>query len=345
VVMLGEAARPALEVALRDDDLVVRREAAIVLRLLDLQARPDSKSRPRSPHTAAAGLALAREIGAIGAARAASLLRGIRRRGSVAEPSSAALPRVLILTPIKDAADSLEVYFRGLSRLTYPHDHLSIGLLVNDSADESLEHSRLRLDLLRREFRRIGLWKQDFGYRLPSGVLRWPPDVQVQRRSVLAMSRNHLLFRALHDKDWVLWLDVNIVDYPPDLIERLLATGKEIVQPHCVVESGGQTFDLNAWRDYGRLHLGDLREEGDLVELDAVGGTVLLVKADLHREGLVFPTFLYGLHNGRVRQGARPFLSGTVDGEIETEGLGMLARDMGYTCWGMPNLEVFHRRS
>lgn len=29
-------------------------------------------------------------------------------------------------------------------------------------------------------------------------------------------------------------------------------------------------------------------------------------------------------------------------GEIETEGLGMMAYDMGYECWGMPNLEIKH---
>ena len=111
---------------------------------------------------------------------------------------------------------------------------------------------------------------------------------------MLAKSRNHLLFHALDDEDWVLWLDVDVIEYPPDLIERLLATGKEIVQPHCVLDYGGPTFDCNGWRDQGRLHLDDLRDEGELVELDAVGGTVLLVRADLHRDGLVFPPFLYG---------------------------------------------------
>jgi len=30
-------------------------------------------------------------------------------------------------------------------------------------------------------------------------------------------------------------------------------------------------------------------------------------------------------------------------GEIETEGLGIMAHDMGYECWGLPNLEVIHR--
>ena len=29
-------------------------------------------------------------------------------------------------------------------------------------------------------------------------------------------------------------------------------------------------------------------------------------------------------------------------GEMETEGLGIMANDMGYDCWGMPNLEILH---
>jgi len=111
----------------------------------------------------------------------------------------------------------------------------------------------------------------------------------------------------------VLWLDVDVVEYPDDLIERLLAVGKEIVQPHCVLEPGGATFDTNGWRDRGRLHLDDLRQEGETVPLDAVGATVLLVQADLHRDGLVFPPYLYGRESPWMRPGR---------GEVETEGLG-----------------------
>ena len=29
-------------------------------------------------------------------------------------------------------------------------------------------------------------------------------------------------------------------------------------------------------------------------------------------------------------------------GEIETEGLAMMARDMGYQCWGLPDFEIIH---
>lgn len=244
-------------------------------------------------------------------------------------------PTVLILTPIKDASPWFDGYVERLASLTYPPACISLGLLESDSTDGTFEMVQHRLPQLRRSYRRAGLWKRDFGYQVPAGMHRGDPRIQIERRAVLARSRNHLLFHALDDETWVLWLDVDVVEFPPDLIERLLATGKEIVQPHCVLEYGGPTFDCNGWRDQGRFHLDDLRPEGELVELDAVGGTILLVMADIHRDGLVFPSFLYGRESATMRRGR---------GEIETEGLGVMAHDMGHICWGMPHLEVLHAR-
>jgi hypothetical protein len=103
-----------------------------------------------------------------------------------------------------------------------------------------------------------------------------------------------------------------------------------------VVEYGGPTYDLNAWRDHARLNMHDLRAEGEVVQLDAVGGTMLLIRADIHRDGLIFPPFGYGKGNERARTDR--------DGEIETEGLGIMAIDMGYQCWGMPRLEIRHHK-
>ena len=54
-----------------------------------------------------------------------------------------------------------------------------------------------------------------------------------------------------------------------------------------------------------------------------MGGTALLVRADLHREGLSFPAYSY-------------------KGYIETEGLAMMAKDMGVTAWGLPRLHITH---
>ena len=250
------------------------------------------------------------------------------------------MDRILIATPVKDAVRHLGTYFGALSRLTYPADQLSLGFLEGDSLDATYAMLEARLPDLRRQYRRANLWKRDFGFRIPSGYPRWAPAFQIPRRTVISKSRNHLLFRALDDEDWVLWLDVDVVEYPADIIERLLATGKDIVHPHCVKTYGGPTFDLNAWRNRGRLHMAELRGGPDLVRLDAVGGSMLLIRADAHRNGLIFPAFLYGRRSTLARD-PNPWAPQTI-GELDTEGLGLMAHDMGYECWGLPNLEIRH---
>jgi glycosyltransferase involved in cell wall biosynthesis len=241
--------------------------------------------------------------------------------------------RVLVLTPVKNAARFLPRYVMLLRRLTYPARLLSVGLLEGDSTDATAALLKRYRPALARRFRRVGVWRKSLGYRLPAGVPRWTAAVQVPRRIAIAKSRNHLLFRALDDEDWVLWIDVDVIDYPPDILERLLRAERPIVTPNCVLEYGGPSFDRNAWRDRGRLHLDDLRGEGDVVRLDTVGGTMLLVRADLHRDGLIFPAFAYGRASPIARRRTP---------ELDTEGFGIMARDMGRQCWGMPNLEIRH---
>jgi len=60
-----------------------------------------------------------------------------------------------------------------------------------------------------------------------------------------------------------------------------------------------------------------------LVNLDGVGGTALLVKAEVHRDGAMFPPFaFYHL--------------------IETEGFAKMAKRLGWSSWGAPNYLVYH---
>jgi mannan polymerase complexes MNN9 subunit len=65
---------------------------------------------------------------------------------------------------------------------------------------------------------------------------------------------------------------------------------------------------------------GDPRAE---VDLDGVGGTALLVKADVHRDGAMFPPF--------------PFYH-----LIETEGFAKMASRLGWKAYGLPNYYVYH---
>lgn len=246
---------------------------------------------------------------------------------------------VLILTPVKTASRFLDSYFAGLKSLTYPRQRLSLGILEGDSLDDTGAQVAQRLALCDGEFNRITYVRRDFNFQIPEQVPRYSVVFQPQRRAVLAKARNTLLFRALADEDWVLWLDVDVREYPPDIIERLLAVEGDIVHPNCVNAYGGPSFDRNAWSDGGRRYLSDMRGQG-LVRLESVGGTMLLVRADRHREGLVFPPFFYGTRSRWIRD-QNP-LTGAATGEIETEGFAMMAKDMGIECWGLPDLEILH---
>ena len=73
----------------------------------------------------------------------------------------------------------------------------------------------------------------------------------------------------------------------------------------------------------------DMRYPDDITDiyhsipLDAVGGTCTLVRAQVHREGAIFPTFPY-------------------QHQVETEGFAKMAKALGYEVWGLPNYLVYH---
>ena len=218
-----------------------------------------------------------------------------------------------------------------------------MAFLESDSKDGTYQKVEQVLPELRKEFNRVALFQRNYGYQ--SSGSRWEAHKQYMRRSILARSRNYLLSEALQDENWVLWLDVDVIRYPPDIIETFLATKKDILVPNCLGFGTDKTYDLNSfkispeakdidWRPYlvdgilqpppglGRWYLNDLGLF-DVVGLDGVGSSMLFIRADLHREGLVFPTYSY-------------------EGYIESEGLARMANHMGYRCFGLPKVKIYH---
>lgn len=247
------------------------------------------------------------------------------------------LPHVLVLTPMKDAEPYLPRYVELLEALDWPRQRLAVGIMEGDSLDETFARLQSLRPSLEQRAARVDIFSRSYGFRIPASVPRWTPAYQLVRRSVLARVRNQLLFRALHGEDWVLWMDVDLIDYPSDSLRRLLATGRDLVMPRCVTVPGGKAYDRNAWGGKGRIDFDHTEGQGH-IRLDAVGGTMLLVNADLHRDGLVFPCFPYGVENSRIRD-SHPVWG---KGEVETEGLGIMAADMGVQGWGLCDLEILH---
>jgi glycosyltransferase involved in cell wall biosynthesis len=252
-------------------------------------------------------------------------------------------PTILILIPVKNAEKFLAAFVENIRQLTYPHRSISIAFLESDSSDSTFSALDNLVPELKAEFKRVKLYKKDYGFQLNGP--RWEIGKQYIRRSVLAKSRNYLLSKALQNEDWVIWMDVDVARYPADIIQTLLSARKDIIVPNCKVLGSERSFDLNTyklsndaknidWRNYlidgllqppagvGRWYLNDL-QMFDIVEVDGVGATMLMIKADLHREGLIFPTYSYQY-------------------AIETEALALMARDMGYQSFGLPNVCIYH---
>ena len=183
---------------------------------------------------------------------------------------------------------------------------------------------------------------------------------QKVRRESMARARNSLLFTTLGPStSWVLWLDADIVETPATLIQDLTHHNRPVIVPNCyqrfynndIKQMDERPYDYNSWVDSDTAqNLADTLEPDDIllegyaelptyrslmaymaqraspnpkriVQLDGVGGTALMVKADVHRDGAMFPAFsFYHL--------------------VETEGFAKMAKRLGYSVFGLPDYFV-----
>lgn len=267
--------------------------------------------------------------------------RAVEKLTAAQSPRPRARARsLLVLTPVKNAARHAAGWVDRVLSLQHSCDRLEAAVLVSDSTDGTVEAFRQEMKRLDDAGIATAIVEHDYDYQIPGGLPRWSPQVQFDRRRILAKSRNRLLMSTLRDHEWVLWIDSDVVWFPEDIVSTMLETGADIVHPNCTHEPGGRSFDLNAWTDRGRYHLDDYRGHGQ-VELHAVGGTMLLVRADCHRDGLIWPAFPYGVPDPRARVTPAEY-DRLMVGELETEGLGLVAGAMGYTCIGLPDVEIHH---
>ena len=146
--------------------------------------------------------------------------------------------RVLLLTPLRDAAPFLEKYFDLLSELTYPHDLIDLAFLVGDSVDDTLTVLASELDRIQSRsdkipFRSAIIVQKDFGKVVDMDVQeKHGFAAQAPRRKAMGRARNYLLYSALKpEHSWVYWRDVDIVDSPKKILEDFMAHDKDILVP------------------------------------------------------------------------------------------------------------------
>ncbi|CAO3600068.1 unnamed protein product [Absidia cylindrospora] len=254
--------------------------------------------------------------------------------------------------------------------MNYPKHLLSLAFLVSDTTDDTVAILKEKAEEFlnpptpsgdndgnsppQERYHSISIFEKDFDFELPEGR-RHEFEMQPLRRSFMARSRNYLLSAALKEEHaWVLWLDVDVVEYPASILEDLQSVNVDVVVPNCLRETEDNSFwgyDKNNWQETqhslemqkdldneyvllegyyefltGRYlmvdmptHLGKL----DKVPLDGVGATFTLVKSIVHREGANFPSFAF-------------------QHQVETEGFAKMAKAMGFGVYGLPSYLIYH---
>ena len=174
--------------------------------------------------------------------------------------------RILILTPMRNAADHILQYFDLLSQLTYPHELIDLGFLVGDCADDTLGVLAAELDRIQRRtdkvpFNSAVIVEKDFGAALSQDVAdRHGFAAQGPRRRMMGKARNYLLASALKpEHSWVYWRDVDIQDSPSKIIEDFIAHDRDVLVPniwfHRYKEENGKKRDIEGRCEFCRHSL------------------------------------------------------------------------------------------
>ncbi|KAL8920371.1 MAG: hypothetical protein Q9172_004538 [Xanthocarpia lactea] len=279
--------------------------------------------------------------------------------------------RVLILTPLRDAASHLETYFKLVQELNYPHESIDLAFLVGDSKDDTLDLLQDHIKIIQSpsnpaRYRSAMVIEKDFGDILPQTVeYRHSFEAQGPRRKGIGRSRNYLLYAALKpEHKWVYWRDVDIVENPTTVIEDLMKHDRDVIVPniwfHRIGKEGDDIegrYDYNSWQESWRGRR--LRSRLDK-------NTVL---AEGYKEYRTHRTYLNWMaHDNRrkrlknlhkevpldgiggvnilvkadVHRSGINFPCYAFENQADTEGFAAMAKRAGYGVWGLPNYVVWH---
>lgn len=170
---------------------------------------------------------------------------------------------VLILTPL---ARFYQEYWDNLCKLSYPHDLISLGFIIPKGKEGNLATQQLQERMQKTQaptnknrFASITILRQDSEPPVEQTEKeRHAMAAQKERRAAMSRARNSLLFTTLGPTtSWVLWLDSDIIETPPTLIQDLASHDKPIIVPNCFQRYYNKdkeamdirAYDFNSWQD------------------------------------------------------------------------------------------------
>eukprot|EP00123_Amoebidium_parasiticum_P015773 comp23141_c1_seq1/m.37355 comp23141_c1_seq1/g.37355 ORF comp23141_c1_seq1/g.37355 comp23141_c1_seq1/m.37355 type:complete len:386 (-) comp23141_c1_seq1:451-1608(-) len=227
-------------------------------------------------------------------------------------------------------------FMETLGQLDYPHDKMHINFLVYYDY-QLYDHLVGVLGAMNTSYT-ISVYRtdhDDWHRQIWADQEKDVVQQAVKQRKLLAMYRNKMIMRALAHEDYTLWMAPDVGKMPPDLLKTWVAFKVDAVTT--LENSTVKPYsELQKWGFETMCNVGardDLdRRKDELVMLDLAGGPLLLVKSELHRQGVNFPTFP---------------LIGSMWEQVGTEGVEMdgicyMATAMGFACWGSPDNVTRH---
>lgn len=172
-------------------------------------------------------------------------------------------------------------------------------------------------------FARISVFYQKNDEPKVSKEDKGKPEVEHKRRARLSTLRNYLMLRSLVDEPHMVWVDADIAEFSPGVVQAMIGHAEEredvgLVTAHCSIDEPGEDYDKKAWsldkeapglmgsvaeKDFQQAdyRLQNTRHQvkelikgtsdNDLIPLDSVGGTILYVRSNLVHRGVSFPPF------------------------------------------------------
>ncbi|GMF54088.1 unnamed protein product [Phytophthora fragariaefolia] len=278
----------------------------------------------------------------------------------LSEPGNRDNDTVLIICVFNDADSwgkkrNLTNFFELIKSFAYPKQKISIALLT--SSPSEFEKAKQLFGFHIQHYLQLSvIFRNDFAQGGLTRSNRHDQALQGTRRRMLARYRNYALLSMM--ESWhqhVVWLDADVTVIPAGLLQKMVRSGRDIVEPICLrkIKKKWYNYDMNAWVGRRKVrtteqdvsdfvpgplnakHMHNMPDKSkQFAPLDSVGGTMLYVRAEVHRQGVLFPVhYVIGSEWGREGY----------DG-IETEGLCYTAHFLGYKCWGMPRDIIQHVR-
>ncbi|EGD95465.1 mannan polymerase II complex ANP1 subunit [Trichophyton tonsurans CBS 112818] len=273
--------------------------------------------------------------------------------------------RVLLCTPLRDAAPHLPMFFSHLRNFTYPHHLIDLAFLVSDSKDDTSGLLTKLLEELqndpdpRQPYGEISVIEKDFGQKVNQDVeSRHGFAAQASRRKLMAQARNWLLSATLRPThSWVYWRDADVETAPFTILEDLMRHNKDVIVPNVWRPlpdwlGGEQPYDLNSWQESETaLALADtLDEDAVIVEGYAEYATWRPHLAYL-RDPFGDPDMemeIDGVGGVSILAKAKVFRAGvhfpafSFEKHAETEAFGKMSKRMKFSVVGLPHYTIWH---